>query len=148
MNSTKISEVGGLGPRVAEQVDTLRCEVDKNTLVEAAHNGYLASFDLIHKRALFLSADGNELRGEDTLIGKTVTNASISFHLHPNVQASFVEAGNSVLLKFGKSAGWRFRASNTNITLEPSLYFDHGVRRQAQRFVLAANHNSPETIMK
>ncbi|MGY9063431.1 MAG: hypothetical protein ACKVG1_14250, partial [Rhodospirillales bacterium] len=61
---------------------------------------------------------------------------------------SFVEAGNSVLLKFGKSAGWRFHASNTNITLEPSLYFDHGVRRQAQRIVLAADHNGPKTVIK
>ena len=148
MNSSQISEVGGFGPRVAEQVETLRREVDKNTLVQAAHNGYLALFGLIHKRALFLSADGNELRGEDTLIGKTGTNASISFHLHPNVQASLVEARNSVLLKFGESAGWRFRASNANITLDPSLYFDHGVRRQAQQIVLAADHNGPETIIK
>ena len=79
---------------------------------------------------------------------KTGTNASISFHLYPHVQASLVEAGNSVLLKFGKSAGWRFRASNVNITLELSLYFDHGVRRQAQQIVLAANHNGPETVIK
>jgi uncharacterized heparinase superfamily protein len=54
MNSSQISEVGGFGPRVAEQVETLRREVDKNTLVQAAHNGYLAPFGLIHKRALFL----------------------------------------------------------------------------------------------
>jgi uncharacterized heparinase superfamily protein len=94
MNSSQISVVGGFGPRVAERMETLRHKVDKNTLVEAAHNGYLAPFGLIHKRALFLSADKNELRGEDTLSGQTVTNASISFHLHPNVQASLVEAGN------------------------------------------------------
>ncbi len=148
INSSQISEVGGFGPRVAERVETLRREIDKTTHVEAAHNGYLAPFGLIHKRTLFLSANGNELRGEDTLSGQTGTNASISFHLHPNVQASLVKAGNSVLLKFGKSAGWRFRASNANITLEPSLYFDHGVRRQAQQIVLAANHNGPETVIK
>ena len=148
MNSSQISEVGGFGPRVAERVETLRREVDKTTHVEAAHNGYLAPFGLIHKRTLFLSANGNELRGEDMLSGQTGTNASINFHLHPHVQASLVEAGNSVLLKFGKSAGWRFRASNANITLDPSLYFDHGVRRQAQQIVLAADNNGPETIIK
>lgn len=40
MNPSQISEVGGFGTQVAEQLEILRCEVDKNTLVEAAHNGY------------------------------------------------------------------------------------------------------------
>jgi len=80
-------------------------------LVEGAHNGYLTTFGLIHNRVIFLSADGSKSCGEDKLIGKSHQGALIHFHLHPSVQASLIEAGTSVLLKFGKFSGWIYRAS-------------------------------------
>lgn len=148
MNSSEINAQGYLGPRRAWRTQAMRREIEKNTLVEATHNGYLVPFGLTHKRALFLSSDGNELRGEDTLSGSTAQDAILRFHLHPTVQASLVESGNSILLKFGKTAGWRFRASPAHLKLEPSLYYDQQTRRQTQQIVLAFKHAAPETVIK
>ena len=147
-NSSEISGDGRLGPRIARRIQEVRREVDKNTLVEATHDGYLALFGLSHKRALYLSADGNELRGEDTLSGPNAKEAIIRFHLHPLVQASLVEAGDCVLLRFGKTAGWRFTTSHTKIDLVESLHFDNAQRRQCQQIELRFAHSGDRSVVK
>ncbi len=148
MNSSEINAQDMLGPRRAWREQAMRREIEKNTLVEATHTGYLVPFGLTHKRALFLSADGHELRGEDTLMGPGDHDAILRFHLHPSVQASLVESGKSILLKFGKAAGWRFRTSAAQIKLEPSLYYDQQARRQTQQIVVTFKHTAPESVIK
>ncbi len=147
-NSSEITKTGDLGKRRAWRIQELRREVDKNILVEATHDGYQPRFGLTHKRALYLSADGDQLRGEDTLRGDSPHTGVIRFHLHPSVHASLIEAGDSVLLKFGKSAGWRFRTSAAEIALEQSLYYDSLQRRQCQQIVVKIRHQAGDTIVK
>lgn len=147
-NSSEINALGYLGPRRAWRTHSLRREVDKNTLVEATHDGYINSFQLSHKRSLFLSSDGTELRGEDVLLGPNEQTATVRFHLHPSVQASLVQSGDSVLLKFGKSAGWRFRSSVSNIKLESSIFYEAATRRQSQQIALNVTHCAPQTVIK
>jgi len=147
-NSSQLSGISAMGERRARRTDSLRQEVDKNILVESEHDGYLASFGLSHRRALYLSADGLDLRGEDTLSGTRVIDGVLRFHLHPDVGASMVEGGRSVLLRIGKTQGWRFRASENGICLEDSLYFGGGPRRQCQQIVVPFEHGAPQTTLK
>ncbi|NQV99390.1 MAG: heparinase II/III family protein [Rhodospirillales bacterium] len=148
MNSSEINSTGFLGPRRAWRTQAVRREIDKNTLVEATHDGYRLPFGLTHKRTLYLAAEGTELRGEDVITGTAEQPAVIRFHLHPSVQASLIEAGNSVLLKFGKIAGWRFRTSVADLTLQPSLFYDGATRRQSQQIVINFRHHGPVSVIK
>ncbi len=147
-NSSEIAPDGKLGPRYAKRVLDLRREVEKNTLVEAAHDGYVSAFGLTHKRALYLSAEGNELRGEDTVSGSSDEDAILRFHLHPSVQALLVEARDSILIKFGKSAVWRFKASCSDLTVSQSLHYDNNTRRQCQQIEVKFFHTSPKSVVK
>jgi len=147
-NSTEILDGGQMGPRRAQCQGTKRTEVDKNLLVESGHDGYLRPFGLLHKRALFLSADGADIRGEDILSGPGRNQGVLRFHLHPDVQASRIEGGRSLLLRVGKTQGWRFRTSGYRIELEDSIYFGDGERRQTAQIVVPVDHQEPETVIK
>lgn len=147
-NSSEINKDGGPGLRLARRVHEVRREVDKNALVEATHDGYFSTYGLSHKRALYLSADGDELRGEDSVIGDGAEDVIIRFHLHPLVQASLVEAGDSILLKFGKTSGWRFKTSHSEIHLAQSVHFDNTIRRQCQQIELRLHHPGDTSIIK
>ena len=137
-----------MGERRARRTESARHEVDKNTLVESEHEGYMPLFGLRHRRALYLSADGLDLRGEDTLAGGRATEGTLRFHLHPDVGASLLEGGTSVLLRIGKTQGWRFQASENGLTLEDSVYFGDGPRRQCQQIVVQFEHRTAPTVLK
>jgi len=102
--------------------------------LDAAHDGYLAAFGLIHRRRVFLSGDGEDLRGEDTLDNPAPSakgraeplNFVIRFHLPPGVKASISRDGASVLLVTPRGEGWRFRTDHPPVRLERSAYLAAG----------------------
>ena len=113
--------------------------------LDASHDGYGEKFGLIHERRLFLAAEGNDLRGEDTLSAAegtdhgaaavdVVDDAVVRFHLHPDVKASLARDKSSVLLLLPNRDGWQFRARGGEISLESSIYAADGttVRRTSQ----------------
>src|SRR3569623_1661479 len=51
------------GPR---DVRTARDEQDGAVALRASHDGYLTEYGLVHHRAMYLSADGRALDGEDS----------------------------------------------------------------------------------
>jgi len=132
---TNSSEVlpEGLGRR-ARVIDCRREEADGNHWLELAHDGYVSGFGLVHRRRLYLAAEGNELRGEDRLqpghAGRDGITFAVRFHLHPDVQASLVGGGDTVLLRLPKGGGWQFQARGAAIALEPGIYLG---RRPALR---------------
>jgi len=147
-NSSELVGVSTMGARRAHRTDSTRHEVDKNTLIESEHDGYLPLFGLSHRRALYLSADGFDLRGEDTLRGNRPAEGVLRFHLHPDVGASLVEGGRSVLLRIAKTQGWRLQVSESGVRLEESVYFGEGPRRQCQQIVVPIEHSAASTVLK
>jgi len=67
MNSAELLREG-LGAR-PHRVKVARREADGNVWIEAEQDGYHAPFGIMHKRRLYLAADGGDLRGEDALSG-------------------------------------------------------------------------------
>ena len=65
-NSTNIQPDGSLGKGV-EDVSIDRSEDNDSSRIEAAHDGYVRAFGLIHKRSLMLGNDGKELRGAELI---------------------------------------------------------------------------------
>ena len=61
--------------------------------------GYEPNFGLTHRRRLWLSADGTDLRGEDTLSGAHAGLFTVRFHQHPDMQVSLIQNGGAALLR-------------------------------------------------
>ena len=156
IEDTNSSDDGGPQPHVAVE----RQEADGNLWLTASHNGYGRRFGLIHHRRLYLAAQGDELRGEDTLapvegssrqsvIGLPGNRAyAIRFHFHPAVQASMVQDGAAVLLRLPGGTGWRLRASDAKIDLAESIYFGTGGAKRTQQVVLSGRTDDDGTTVK
>lgn len=128
-NSTAILEDGTLGKGVG-QVELARDETGGIATVEASHDGYVKRFGLTHQRQLILSADGRELRGQDSLgaagrkrKGEPVPFA-VRFHLAPAVEAASTADGQGALLRVRGATVWQFRCRGGRLTIEESLWVD------------------------
>jgi uncharacterized heparinase superfamily protein len=147
-NSSVFSADSGLvrGPCA---VTCRRDEADGNVWLEISHDGYRQTFDLIHRRRLFLSAGGDDLRGEDRLIGSGRRPFAIRFHLHPEVTASLSQNGQTALLRLASGAGWRLRATGGTVSLADSVYLGkRGEIRKTQQVVVSGEKGDDEAVVK
>ena len=105
----------------------------------ATHDGYVATYGLTHDRRLFLSPDGKDIRGEDTLYlrksgDRRRYNAgrgrrdgipyTVHFHVHPDIKASLDMSGHAVSLRLASDEVWVFRQSGGRIHLEETVFLD------------------------
>lgn len=95
-------------------------------MIEAAHNGYVPRFNLIHRRCLRLRDNGDVMQGEEQLQGKSGVHFAVRFHLHPSIQASLIQDGTEVLLRARSGTGWRFNCNGAKIDIEESVYMSEG----------------------
>jgi uncharacterized heparinase superfamily protein len=146
-NAAELSEPGGKTTRPVT-VTCQRQESDGNIVVQLVHDGYGRPFGLTHRRDLYLSASGDDVRGKDVLEGTGGRLFAVRFHLHPEIRASLVEGGDAVLLRLPGGDGWRFLAAGGRLSLEDSVY--HGdaaaVRRSRQIVVSGALEGRGATV--
>lgn len=147
-------EADGFGARRA-RATAERNESDGRVWLEASHDGYADLFGMIHRRRLYLAANGEDLRGEDILSpvrpNQPVTPrpVAVRFHLHPEVQVSLLANQAAALLRLPSGAGWRMRVSGAKLSLEESLYLGKGAKpRRSQQLVLAAETGAGDTVVK
>ena len=115
-----------------------RREADGNIWIESSHDGYVGRFGLTHGRQLYLSVDGGDLRGLDTLTGEGGRAFAVRFHLHPEVRASMVQDGEAVLIRLSRGGGWRFNCSGGILALEESIYGGRaGTARRCAQIVIS-----------
>ncbi len=140
-SSSEIFDGGRFGDVIGRhptRVTSDRQESDGAVWLDASHDGYARPFGLIHRRRLYLSADGDDLRGEDILTptghggGQKGSGRkfAVRFHLHPEVKASLVQDGSAALLNL-PGGGWQLRSSGGWMGLEESIYL--GVRGEVKR---------------
>lgn len=121
--------------------EATRTESADATWLEMSHDGYRNNFGLVHRRRLYLDAEGGDFRGEDVLEivershGRP-TDFAIRFHLHPNVRAVISQGGNAVILRLKSGLGWRFRAAGAQPRLEESVHLGDGSPRRSTQIVL------------
>jgi uncharacterized heparinase superfamily protein len=141
-SSTLLPDGRGLARRPAA-VTCRREEEDRNQWLDMSHDGYQPNFGLVHHRHLFLSADGNDLRGHERLDGMGAKRGrarqfAVRFHLHPQVLASISQDGQAVLLRPPGGGGFRLRSSGGEIGLAESVYLGRpGEMRRSQQVVIA-----------
>jgi len=135
------------GPKAGRHQHRRR-EFDGNLLIEASHDGYRKPFGLIHRRAVFLAADGEDVRGEDELNGPGGRTFAIRFHLHPRIQASLLAEGAGVLLRTAAGHGWKFRAEGGAVSLEDSVYLGDGTPRRTRQIMVAGSLDGQGVLVK
>jgi uncharacterized heparinase superfamily protein len=142
-NSSEITDYGPLEYR-AGNVLVDRAEDQGAQWLDMSHDGYRSLYGIIHRRRLWLSADGGDLRGEDMFAGpegKPVTSPDrrfiIRFHLHPAVKATLAQSGQAVLMRLPSGRGWRLRAAGAGLGLAESIYLgEEGRQRRTEQIVL------------
>ena len=117
----------------------------------AAHDGYVAKYGLLHYRRLFLSPDGSDLRGEDTLSlikggAKTLERArakrkspdgpayAVRFHLHPDVSPE--QTDKSILVTMANGERWQMLASGGTLSIEDSIYIPRTAAPRATKQIV------------
>jgi uncharacterized heparinase superfamily protein len=143
-NSTAIHPDGALGRGVAI-VELVRREEEGGSFLDASHDGYARRFGFVHRRHLYVSADGRELRGEDVLDpvppGRNApdgpVDTAIRFHLAPSVEVSPGSDGKGALLRLGGETIWQFHARGGDVAIEDSLWIDgEGIPRESYQLVI------------
>jgi len=152
-----------LGQRIVAgptAVEIERSDEDHGAFVEATHDGYVSRFGLRHLRKIYLSAEGDDVRGEDALTpsragwfpparDKPPLTFAVRFHLHPDVRASLARDGGRVILLLPNGDGWQFKATGGAITLEPSAYLGSGdAFRRTEQIVIASLVRSERPTVK
>ena len=121
-----------------------RSESKAGVLLEACRDGVLQLNGLRHRRSLFLSDDGLDLRGEDVLLapGSKKIRAGnqmfqINFPLDAAVKATAARDGGSILMVLANRVGWQFSATGATPAVEPCVTLaDDGETLYGSRIVL------------
>jgi len=145
-NSTRIRPDGALGKGV-EEVIVNRQESEEGIWLDLAHDGYVRRFGVIHRRRLFLSANGGDLRGEDLIEpvpGRRLRRRGaragfdVRFHLGPGIEVTPTADGQAALLKLADGRVWQVRARGGALTVDDSVWIDpDGVPRTTRQLVIS-----------
>ena len=152
-NSTRIREAGGAGGALGLGVEEVIVQTrasEEGVWIEASHDGYARRFGMTVRRRLFLSPDGQDVRGEDVidpaprsrLQRRPERGFDIRFHLGPGVAATPTADGAGALLKLPQGRVWamkaRFGSAGGTVSIEPSLWIDpEGHVRKTQQLVIS-----------
>jgi uncharacterized heparinase superfamily protein len=125
-------------------------------LLRAAHDGYAASYGILHERTLTLAADGTRLEGEDVFLAAdggaqirtTRDRFALRFHLHPSIKANRLTDGHGVMLMTPNKEVWTFNAPDEQVELEDSVYLagSDGPRRTVQMVIHGQARRTPRVV--
>jgi uncharacterized heparinase superfamily protein len=147
-NSAMLLPHGGLALR-PDVVTCRREETDGQIWLDTSHDGYEEGFGLVHRRKLYLSADGNDFMGEEHLVGPGGNEYALRFHLHPQVSVSVTQNGQNALIKMPKGSGWRLRVDGAELALAESIHIaDGGQVRRSQQIVVLGTIESDRTEIR
>ena len=135
----------GLGRR-PEHVEVSRQESGTAHWLHASHDGWRIPFGAIHRRRIYMSESGEDIRGEDAVEAAHPQPFVVRFHLHPSVEASAQQDGEAVLLRLPSGGGWRLRADGARVSLTESVYLGGTEPRQAEQVVLTASQDGPQQV--
>jgi uncharacterized heparinase superfamily protein len=137
-NAVEIQADGTLG-RGPDAVRCERAEEGGHQWIAASHDGYRRRHGVTYARELYLSADGDDMRGEERLTGRPGVAFAVRFHLDPAVAAALAEDGKGALLRLPGGTAWRLRAAGAEMSLADSIYLGSGELRAIQQIVLTGS---------
>jgi uncharacterized heparinase superfamily protein len=93
--------------------------------INAAHDGYLKRYGIIHDREVEFYPEQIKFIGHDKIVSrKNVQNLKfeIRFHLEPNTKIMKTQDNKSILIQIDDE-GWKFNSDNYEINIDNGLYF-------------------------
>jgi len=93
--------------------------------INAAHDGYLKQYGIIHEREIEFYPEQIKFIGHDKIISKNnIKNLKfeIRFHLEPNIKIMKTQDNKSILIDLD-GEGWKFNSNNNNMNINNGLYF-------------------------
>ena len=145
VHAVEIDEGGGVRAG-GLNVEARRTEAEGGLWLDLSHDGYAVPFGLVHRRRLYLTGQGGDLRGEDLLEGDAGWPFSLRFHLHPDVEA-LLGAG-AVKLTLPGRQHWSFRASGGRLSLSPSIYLGEGRPRNTTALLVEGRTGAEGAAVK
>lgn len=132
---------------------SLREDLKHAVLLEASHDGYAMLNGFTHKRRLYVSDQGHDVRGEDLLSSNSVparpVDVAVRFHLHPRVMISLIRDGQEALLRLPGGVGWRFHHVGGMLALEDSVYVGSGSQpRKTKQLAIYGQVNDKKAQIK
>ena len=93
--------------------------------INAAHDGYLRQYGIIHEREIEFYPEQIKFVGHDKIISKKgIKNLKfeIRFHIEPNIKIMKTQDNKSILIDLD-GEGWKFNSDNNIINIDNGLYF-------------------------
>jgi uncharacterized heparinase superfamily protein len=137
----------GLGSRRPTAVEVSRQEASGAHWLHASHDGWRIPFGAIHRRRVYITESGEEIRGEDTVEAAQPQPFIVRFHLHPTVKTSLQQDGEAVLLRLPSGGFWRLRADGARVSLDRSIYLGGEVPRETEQIVLTGSQDGPQQVL-
>ncbi|HZU89907.1 MAG TPA: heparinase II/III family protein [Stellaceae bacterium] len=140
-NAVEIRGDGTLG-RAPHTVACERAEHEGQQWIAASHDGYRTRFGLTYSRQLFVAADGEDVRGEETLTGRPGAKFTVRFHLHPALAVALAEEESVAVIRLPSGMRWHLRAAGAAMSLGESVYLGSGRPLPAQQVMLSGTVES------
>ena len=125
-----------------------REDSDGQIWFEATHDGYADRLGATHQRRFYLSADGEDLRGEEVITGAAGKPYQLRFHLHPRVQVSLVQNAAAALLRLPSGSGFRLRVSGGRLDLGEAVYLGRPEEMKRTQHLLVTGTLEAQTSIK
>ena len=93
--------------------------------INAAHDGYLKQYGVIHEREIEFYPEQIKFIGHDKIVSKNgIKNLKfeIRFHLEPNIKIMKTQDNKSILIDLD-GEGWKFNSDNNDINIDDGLFF-------------------------
>jgi len=93
--------------------------------INAAHDGYLKKYGIIHERDVEFYPEQMKFIGHDKIISKNPIKHfkfEIRFHLEPNIKIMKTQDNKSILIDLD-GEGWKFNSNNNSMNIDNGLYF-------------------------
>ncbi len=144
---------GGHFARKVQMPSVLREDLKNAALLEAVHDGYVQLNGFTHKRRLYVSEQGHDVRGEDILSAPVEpskpVDVAVRFHLHPKVMVSLIRDGQEALLRMPGGVGWRFHHQGGVLALEDSVYLGQGTQpRKTKQLAIYGQISDKQALIK
>ncbi len=140
-NTVEVASFEG-GTQNAPDADVVNSPL--GSLINATNDISSGVHKVRHHRNIFLSQEGNDLRGEDLVVpsGSKASSVgpfdfTIRFHLHPDVKATLARKRAGIGIMLPNRAAWQFMARGGFLSLEDSIYLGSSTGpRKTQQIVI------------
>ena len=118
--------------------------------INAAHDGYLKRYGIIHDREIEFYPEQMKFIGHDKIISKNKIknyNFEIRFHLEPNIKVMKTQDNKSIFIDLN-GEGWKFNSNDNDINIDNGLFFGkkNSFAGNQNIFISGMTNNENQTI--